>query len=68
MVCSERERSENGIEEPRACERAARFINWLAYKEITLKSDMEPAIIAFRKRVAENCNAEVTLEDAVEED
>ena len=38
----------------------ARFINSLGYKEITLKSDTEPAIIAFRNRVAENCNAEVT--------
>ena len=35
----------------------------LGYKEITLKSDTEPAIIAFRNRVAENCKAEVTLED-----
>ena len=32
---------------------------------VQLKSDTEPAIIAFRNRVAENCKAEVTLEDAV---
>ena len=34
----------------------------------TLKSDTEMAIIAFKNRVAENCNAEVTLEDAVKGD
>ena len=45
----------------------ARFINSLGYKEITLKSDRVPAIIAFRNRVAENCNAEM-LEHAVEGD
>ena len=33
-----------------------------------MKSDTETAIIAFRNRVAENCNAEVTLEDAVKGD
>ena len=54
-----------GIEEPWASERVARFITSLGYKEITLKSDTEPAIIAFRNRAAENCKAEVTLEDAV---
>ena len=54
-----------GIEEPWASERVARFINSLVYKEITLKSDTELAIIAFRNRVAENCKAEVTLDDAV---
>ena len=36
----------------------------LEYKENTLKSDTEPAIIAFRNRAAENYNAEVRLEDA----
>ena len=46
----------------------ARFINSLGYKEITLKSDTEPAIIAHRNRVAENCNAEVALEDAIKGD
>ena len=54
-----------GVEEPLASERVARFIDSLGYKEITLKSGTEPAIIAFRNRVAENCKAEVTLEDAV---
>ena len=49
-------------------ERVARFINSLRYKEITLKSDTEPATIAFRSRVAENYKAEVTLEDAVKGD
>ena len=43
----------------------ARFINSLEYKEIMLKSDTEPAMIAFRNRVAEHWNAEVMLEDAV---
>ena len=57
-----------GIEEAWASERGARFINSLGYKEITLKSDTEPAMVAFRNRLAENCNAEVTLEDAVKGD
>ena len=60
--------SKKGIEEPWASERVARFINSLEYKEITLKSDTELAIIAFRNRVADNCNAEVVLEDAVKRD
>ena len=42
-----------GIEEPWASERVARFTNSLVYKEITLKSDTELAIIAVRNRVAE---------------
>ena len=54
-----------GIEEPWASERVARFIISLGYKEITLESDTERAIIAFRNRVGGNCNAEVTLEDPV---
>ena len=57
-----------GIEEPWANERVAKFINSLGCKEITLKSDTEPAIIALRNTVAENCKAEVTLEDAVKGD
>ena len=57
-----------GMEEPWASERVARFINSLGYTEITLNSDTELAIVAFRNRVAENCNAEVTLEDAVQRD
>ena len=57
-----------GTEEPWASERVARFINSFGYKEITLKSDTEPAMIASRNRVAENCNAVVRLEDAVEGD
>ena len=41
----------------------------LGYREITLKSDTEPAIMAFRNRVAEMCKAEkVTTEDAVKGD
>ena len=38
------------------------------YTESTLKSDTEPAIIAFRNRAAKNCKAEVALKDAVKED
>ena len=40
----------------------------LGYCEITLKSDTEPAIVAFRNRVAAMCKAEVTTEDAVKGD
>ena len=57
-----------GIEEPWASDRVASFINSLGYKEITWKSDTEPAVIAFRNRGAENCNAGVTLEDAIKGD
>ena len=56
------------IEEPRASDRVARFINSLGYQEITLKSDTEQAMIAFRNRAAENCNVQVTSEDAVKGD
>ena len=51
-----------GVEEPWTIERVAKFI------DLTLKSDTEPAIIAFRNRVAEACKAEVTTEDAVKGD
>ena len=57
-----------GVEEPWTVERVAKFIDLLGYREITLKSDTEPAIIAFRNRVAEVCKAEVTTEDAVKGD
>ena len=57
---------QKGIEEHWA--RVARFINSSGYKEITLKSDTELAIIALRNRVAENCKEEITLEDAVKGD
>ena len=57
-----------GIEEPWASERLARFVNSSGYREITSKSDTEPAMIAFRNRLAENFNAEVTLESAVQGD
>ena len=65
--CEQRS-SEEGIEKAWASERVARFINSLEYNEIMLKSDTEPAKIAFRNRVAENCNAEVASEDAVKGD
>ena len=57
-----------GVEEPWAVERVAKFIDLLGYREITLKSDTEPPIMAFRNRVAEVCKAEVTTEDAVKGD
>ena len=56
------------VEEPWTIERVATFIDLLGYREITLKSDTEPAIIAFRNRVAEACKAEVTTEEAVKGD
>ena len=59
---------ENGVEEPRIIERVAKFINWLGDREITLKSDTDFAIIAFRNRVADMCAAEVATEDAVKGD
>ena len=73
LHCSERrqtsehheQRCAEGVEEPWTIERVAKFIDLLGYREITLKSDTEPAIIAFRNRVAEACKAEVTTEDAV---
>ena len=54
-----------GIEEPWTSERVAKVIDLLGYREITLKSDTEPARIAFRIRAAEMCKAEVATEDAV---
>ena len=45
-----------------------RFIEILGYREATLKSDAEPAIVAFRNRLAAICKAEVTTEDAVKGD
>ena len=40
-----------------------KFIDLLGYRQITLESDTEPAIVAFRNRVAAMCKAEVTTED-----
>ena len=56
------------VEEPWTIERVVKFIDLLGYREITLKSDTEPAIIAFRNRVAALCKAEVATEDAVKGD
>ena len=58
----------NGVEEPWTIERVVKFIDLLGYREITLKSDTEVAIIAFRNRAAAMCKAEVTTEDAVKGD
>ena len=44
-------------EEPWTSDRVAEFIDLLGYREITLKSDTELAIIALRYRVAEMCKA-----------
>ena len=67
-----------GVEEPWTIERVVRFIDSLervvkfidlpGYREITLKSDTEPATVALRNRVAAMCKAEVTTEDAVKGD
>ena len=54
-----------GVEEPWTLERLANFIGLLGYREITLKRDTEAAIIAFRNRAVEMCEAEVATEDAV---
>ena len=40
-----------GVEEPWTIESVVKFIDLPGYREITLKSDAEPAIIAFRNRV-----------------
>ena len=40
----------------------------LGHREITLKSDTEPAITAFRRRVEELCKAEVATAEAVNGD
>ena len=42
-----------GVEEPLTIERVVNFIDLHGYHEIALKSDTEPAIIAFRNGVAE---------------
>ena len=57
-----------GVDETWTVERVSKFIDLLGYREITLKSDTEPAIIAFSNRVATLCKAEVTTEDAVKGD
>ena len=57
-----------GVEEPWTIERVVKFIDLLGYGEITLKSDTQPAIIAFRNRVTALCKAEVTTEHAVKGD
>ena len=56
------------VEEPWTIKRVVKVIDLLGYREITLESDTELAIIAFRNRVAEMCRAEVTTTDAVKGD
>ena len=57
------------VEEPWTIEKQCRN-SWtcFGYREITLKSDTEHAIIVFRNRAAEMCKAEVATEDAVKGD
>ena len=57
-----------GVEESWTVERVVRFIDLPGHREITLKGDTEPAVVAFRNRVAAMCKAEVTTEDAVKGD
>ena len=57
-----------GVEEPWTIERLVNFIDLLGYHEIRLKSDTEAAIIAFRNRAVEMCEAKVATEDAVKRD
>ena len=45
-----------------------RIIDLLGHREITFKSDTEPASVAFRNREAAMCKAEVTTDDAVKGD
>ena len=54
-----------GASEPGVADRVAQFINALGYKEITLKSDGEPAIVALRSEIKQTCSAEVTTGDSV---
>ena len=48
------------VGEPWTIKRVVKFIDLFGYREITMKSDTEPAIIAFGNRVAEMCKAEIT--------
>ena len=43
----------------------AKFVGLRGYCELTLKSETELPVFAFRNRVAEMCKAEVTTEGAV---
>ena len=53
-----------GVQENWTIERVVKFIDLLGYREITLKSGTEPAIVAFGNRAAVLYKAEVTTEDA----
>ena len=48
-----------------AVDRVVRFNGSLDYGEVSLKSDTEPAIIAFRNHVSERCSVEVVTEASV---
>ena len=48
--------------------RLPRFTELLGYRQITLKSEVEPAIFAIRNRVAEKCKADMATEDAMKGD
>ena len=69
MHCGERRQASEHHEQCRVEERncrigMVRFIDLLGYRESTLRSDTEPAIIAIRSRVTEMSN----VEDAVKGD
>ena len=57
-----------GVRERWTTERVVKFIDLFGCREITMKSDTDPAIIAFGNCVAEMCKGEVTTEDAVKGD
>ena len=57
-----------GVGEPWTVDRMVSFIDLFGYRESTMRSDTEPAIIAFRNRVAKMCKAAVRTEDAVKGD
>ena len=57
-----------GVGEPWTVDRMVRFLDLLGYRESTMRSDTEPAIIAFRKRVTEMSKVGVRTEDAVKGD
>ena len=53
-----------GVEEPWTTKRVVRFIDLLGYREIMLKSDTEPAIVAFRIALPQ-CAPNGLIENAV---
>ena len=54
-----------GAKEEWIQQRLAQFINGFGFKKILLRSDNENAILALRKRIADDCTAQVLEEDAI---